>query len=377
MPRNERAVRLPVIVAARDEWVRDSTGREYIDLCMGYGSVWLGHNHPAVTQALVSQLKCYAAPGYLPTGAFEAVEAALARFIPETHFLGGIYSTGMEAIETALRAAGSHTGRLDIAGFEGSAYGRSFITAAMGNAPLHRNPDFVHRLPPFTAAGLDALEAELDRLAARVDLAAIVVEPVQMSGGGHEISKQACDTVFALARERNVPVIFDETLTGLHRCGPRFFCEIAGHVPDILVIGKGMGNGFPCAAVVLRKGFAWDRARVRPGSTFWNHPLACAAATATLTELSRLNAVQKVAHIEAVIRNRFARHEVRGRGATWCLGFPDSGQQARFVGRILERGVVVSYYGRFIRLLPSVGIELETLSRACAAIAEAYADTFR
>jgi acetylornithine/succinyldiaminopimelate/putrescine aminotransferase len=377
MTGNEALRTLPQVVAAQGASLRDAGGRDYIDLCMGYGSVWLGHNHPAVTRALTSQLERYAAPGYLPTGTVETVEAAVRRFIPQTHFLGGIYSTGMEAMETALRAAWAHTGRLDVAGFNGSTYGRSFVTAAMGGTPAHGGPQFVHRLPPFSQSGLALLGQEMRELAARVDLAAIVVEPIQMTGGGGEISREACDTLFAIARERNVPVIFDEMLTGLHRCGSRFFFESTGHVPDVLVIGKGMGNGFPCAAVVLRKGFAWDRERVRPSSTFWNHPLACVAVASTLEEVARLDAARKVKEIEAVVRKTLGTLELRGRGAMWCLGVSTPAQLGPIASTLLEAGVVVSYYDRYVRLLPPLMIPLETLEAACNTIRKAHADSLR
>jgi acetylornithine/succinyldiaminopimelate/putrescine aminotransferase len=365
----------PVIVSASNALLQDRDGREYIDLSMGYGTVWLGHGHPAVVGALTTQLQGYAAPGYLPTGGFEAAQRAVAGFLPERHFLGGLYSTGMEAVEAALRAAWAHTGRIDIAGFEGSEHGRSFVASALGGAPQHGNPTFVHRLPALSAP-VEQIEAELKRLSARVKLAAIVVEPIQMTGGGHEIARQTCELLFALAREEGIAVIFDEALTGLHRCGARLFCDLAGQVPDVLVLGKGMGNGFPCAAVSLRSGFTWDRGRVRPGSTFWNHPLACAAATATLTELAHIQPAEKVRAIESIVRETLGKHELRGRGAMWCLGFPDARRQPEFAARILGAGVVTSYYDRYIRLLPPLTIEPATLRRGCEAIGKAYADTF-
>jgi 4-aminobutyrate aminotransferase-like enzyme len=94
-----------VITGAQGEWLEDASGQRLLDLCAGYGSIWLGHGHPAVQDALATQLQAYAAPGYLPFPALERARAALARFIPQGHFVGGIYSTGMEAMETALRAA--------------------------------------------------------------------------------------------------------------------------------------------------------------------------------------------------------------------------------------------------------------------------------
>src|SRR5882672_11256405 len=219
MAENDGRSTQPVIVAARDEWLRDAGGREYIDVSMGYGSVWLGHNHPAVTRALVSQLERYAAPGYLPTGTLEAAEAALRQFIPDTHYLGGIYSTGMEAMETALRAACVHTGRTAIAGFSDSTHGRSFVTAAIGGESSTGGFEFVHRLPSFAAARPNELTVGLRQLAQRAALAAIVVEPIQMTGGGYEIPEAVCTALFGLAREHAIPVLFDETLTGLYRCG--------------------------------------------------------------------------------------------------------------------------------------------------------------
>ena len=372
-----RTQELPQIVSARDEWLRDASGRDYIDLCMGYGSVWLGHAHDAVLRALKSQLDGYCAPGFLPTGALEEAETALAPFIPSTHFLGGIYSTGMEAMETALRAARVQTGRRAILGFAGSTHGRSFLTAAIGGSQTEDGAGLVHQLPSFGVAGLDEVEPALRDLVERGALAAIVVEPVQMTGGGYEITERYARRVIEIARAGNVPVIFDETLTGLHRCGPCYYADHVGEMPDMLVIGKGLGNGFPCAAVLPRKNFAWDRQRVRPGSTFWNHPLACAAVEASAKEIARADPQARVARIETIVRDTFAGMELRGRGALWCLGVPRPDLQSELVGRILHAGVVVSYYERHLRLLPHLLIDPDTLQRACHAIRQAYADTFR
>jgi acetylornithine/succinyldiaminopimelate/putrescine aminotransferase len=350
-------------------------GRKYLDLSMGYGSVWLGHGDPAVTRALQAQAARYAAPGYLQSGAFEAAEAALAPFLPPTHFLGGIYSTGMEAVEAALRAVWAHTGRLDLAGFEGSEHGRSFVASALGAAPAHGDPAFVHRLPGF--ADPRAAQAALERLAATASLAAVVVEPIQMTGGGHAIDPALCARLFALAREKGFAVIFDEALTAPWRCGARLYADLAGEAPDVVVLGKGLGNGFPCAAVALRRGFTWERARVRPSSTFWNHPLACAAMTATLGEIAKREPARAVAAIEATVRETLGALVLRGRGAMWCVGVPDAARQAEFAARLLEAGIVTSYYPGYVRLLPPLSIDPAALRRGCEAIRAVHADTFR
>lgn len=363
-----------MIVGARGARLRDEQGREYVDLCAGYGTVWLGHNHPAVNGALAAQLEGYAAPGYLPVAAVAEARAALAPFLPQGHVPGSIYSTGMEAVEVALRVAWAHTGCTDIAGFHGSTHGRSFLTSAIGTSGESRAP-FVHALPSF-AAGAEAPGAALRALARNTKLAAIVVEPVQMSGGGHEMAARTCADVFSVAREQGALVVFDETLTGLFRCGARHYADAAGVVPDILVLGKGLANGFPAAAVTLREGLPWDRSRVRPGSTFSNHPLACAAVSATLGELAASAPAAKVQAIEEVVRSELAGLELRGRGALWCVGSPCAGRLREFAEALLRAGVVVSYYDRYIRLLPPLAIGLDELRQACRTIAETHAATF-
>ena len=366
----------PVIESARGATLVDRDGREYVDLSMGYGSVWLGHGEPAVARAIAGQLERYAAPGFLPFAALDQAQAALQRCIPDTHFVGGIYSTGMEAVEAALRAVRAHTGRAHVAGFEGSEHGRSAAAAALGAAGTPGAPASVHRLPALAGLAPGALGAALRELHARAPLAAVFVEPLQMTGGGHAIDAAQCAALFAFARAHGCAVVFDEALTGLYRCGARLYADLLGCAPDVIVLGKGIGNGFPCAAVALRHGFAWDRARVRPGSTYWNHPLACAAIGATLDELERLHPVPRVAAIERIVREGLGGLELRGRGALWCLGFPDQGRQQEFMRRVLGGGVVASYYARFVRLLPPLCIEPGALRRACEAIRKAHADTF-
>jgi acetylornithine/succinyldiaminopimelate/putrescine aminotransferase len=361
-----------VIVGARGAHLLDDQGRELVDLCAGYGSVWLGHDHPGVRRALAAQLEAYAAPGYLPFEALGHAHAALQPFLPAGHFIGGIYSTGMEAVETALRAARAQTGRRDVAGFAGSTHGRSFLTSAIGGG---ETVPFVHHLPAFSA-GAERIGAALAGLAGRVKLAAIVVEPVLMSGGGHELGREACERVFAAAAAQGAAVIFDETLTGLHRCGARSYAEAMGVAPDIVVLGKGLANGFPAAAVTLKAGFAWSREKVHPGSTYWNHPLACAAIAATLSELGRLDAAARVEGIARVIRAGLGHLRLRGRGAMWCLESPRDARQREFAEALLRAGVVASWYERTIRLLPPLTIEPAALERACKTIAAVHADTF-
>jgi acetylornithine/succinyldiaminopimelate/putrescine aminotransferase len=365
---------LPVIASAHGAWLRDVAGREYLDLNAGYGSVWLGHGNEAVTRALENQLRTYAAPGFLDNGTREAAEAALARMIPAAQRIGGIYSTGMEAMETSIRAAQAHTGRTAVAGFAGSTHGRSFLTSAIGSKDGAEIPGYVYRLPAF-AEGDDSVVRAMERLARQVELAAIVVEPIQMTGGGFELSPRAACALFEIAAAHGIAVIFDETLTGLYRCGASSYSAMLDVTPDITVLGKGLANGFPAAAVALRHDFTWDRSHVRPGSTFWNHPLTCAAISAAAQALEALEPARRVAAIEAAVLHELEGLRLRGRGALWCVELPNAQSQPEFVARLLDAGVVASYFPRHIRLLPPVTIDVAELAQGCARIREAHAAT--
>ncbi len=364
------------IVSARGDRLRDAGGQEYLDLNMGYGSVWLGHGHPAVVEAVREQLETYAAPGFLPHPALARAEAALDPYLPSTHVLGGLYSTGMEAMETALRAARAQTGRHEIAGFAGSTHGRSALTSALGAADPGLPLPFVHRLPPLSTPA-PALEEALRALLKSRPLAAIVVEPVQMTGGGYALDRKLASRLVRLARDHGTAVVFDETLTGLHRCGPPLWCSRLETPPELVVLGKGLANGFPASAVTRTQDFAWDRARVKPGSTYCNHPLACAAVAATLRELSALDAARRAADIAAVVRGALELEGLRGEGALWCLALPDPARLAELVARLQAERIVVSYYAGHIRLTPAITMSPDVLRDACRAIRGAYAATFR
>lgn len=282
----------------------------------------------------------------------------------------------MEAMETAIRVAWAHTGHRDIVGFRGSTHGRSFLTSALVGTGDDDIPTFVHTLPGFGERGevqqVDAFRA----LMGRVTPAAIVVEPVQMTGGGFALPYDLRSEIAEHCARCSIPLLFDESLTGLHRCGRRFWFERMRAVPDILVIGKGMANGFPCAGLVLRRGIGWSRESVKPGSTFWNHPLACAAANATLAELCKLDVETHVRRLEEVVHATLGHLVLRGEGALWTLAVPEPQQMPVFVGRLQAAGVIASYYHGHMRLLPAVTMAPELLADACDAIRNAYATTF-
>jgi acetylornithine/LysW-gamma-L-lysine aminotransferase len=370
-----RAPESPVLARGEGSHVHTQDGRALVDLAMGFGAVFLGHTHPAVTRALQEQAAQLLHSGRNPTPGTARVGALLAALLPAGLRPAGVYSTGMEVAEFAMRIAATHTGRDEFAGFEQSMHGKSAMTAALSwrNAPLR--PANAHVLPFVAQAGEAAILDALASLLGTRRVAALFVEPVQGSNAAHQASPDFYRRAIDLCRESGTLCIFDETLTGLHRTGPAFYVELLQKLPDMLLFAKCLGNGFPVSAIALGEPLQ-VRSEALPGSTFSGNPMALAAAEATLTAMASLPMAGSVAAIEKIVRSTLgdlhaAGAVLRGRGALWCLEFGDKDRLDRTHVAIREAGLLVMRTERFIRLLPAATIEPRLLQESCEKIAHA------
>lgn len=357
--------------------VRTVDGRTLIDLELGFGSAFLGHAHPGVTAALQAQAAQLLACGRRPTQHSDVVQALLAARLPAGLRPAGLYSTGMEVAEYALRVAAVHTGRHEFVAFARSMHGKSGMTAGLcwPNAPLR--PGGLHTLPFVDDAGEDdILQALEDRLrGGRV--AALLVEPVQGSNLAHEASVDFYAQAIALCRAHGSLCIFDETLTGLHRTGPVFYASRLPLWPDMLIFAKCLGNGFPVSSLALSDAVEAPVAAL-PSSTFSANALALAAVESTLAAMDALPMVALVQAHEAqfqALRSRLQDSGVvlRGRGALWSLAFAQPEAAARTAAAAVARGLMVSSTGRSIRLLPSATMPPALLAQACDTLASCCA----
>ncbi|HST02680.1 MAG TPA: aminotransferase class III-fold pyridoxal phosphate-dependent enzyme [Usitatibacter sp.] len=364
---------LPEITRASGCHAFDADGRRYLDLMNGFGAVFLGHGQPRVVEALREQVSSLWICGRLPTPAAAAAQERIREVLPAGMKFAGLCSTGMEAAEYAMRLAAVATGRREFAGFARGMHGKSGMTAAMcwNNAPLA--PDAVHRLAFVDEMPEERVLANLEARLAPRRLAAVFVEPMQGSNALHEASAAFLPEVARLCRLHGTLLVADEILTGLYRAGTRFYCDGVGVVPDLMLFAKSMGNGFPVSSVAARQDLALD-ARSMPGSTFSGNPLASAAVAATLAVMGEMDLGANVAAIEQVVRGALgaiapATAVLRGRGALWALEFADEAMCAKAAREAQRAGVLLSSYGRCIRLLPAATVDLAALRQACHGLA--------
>jgi acetylornithine/succinyldiaminopimelate/putrescine aminotransferase len=367
---------IPLITRARNDVLWTDSGQQLIDLFSAYGTNWLGHCRHEVVAALQAQLSGPWSLGGLRHAASESAHAALQPYCPPGLRSAGLYSTGMEVAEFAMRIARAPSGRNGVIGFARSMHGKSAATAGLGwdNADCLSMPH-LHRLPFVDVDTEDAILAAVERRLQDGTVGAVFLEVLQGSNGGWEAGSAFYTSLASLVRRYDALLICDEILTGFYRTGPCFRFEAHDLAPDIVLFGKACGNGFPVAGLFVRADIAITPGMLQ-GSTFSGNPLACAAVHSTLAVLGTLDSKALVAAIAACFELHLgwlrARGDVtlRGCGALWFIELPDAAMAAAIVRQSYQRGVCIGYYGRFVRLLPAMTIEAANLEHACGVLAQ-------
>ncbi len=274
--------------------IRDIRGNEYIDCTSGYGLLNLGHNHPALVEAAIDQLRSRQP---LTRPMITEIQALLARRLAaaapgdlECVFL---CNSGSEAVDSAIKLARLATGRPKILSALGSFHGYTYgAMSASGMPKLQKSfGPLVPGIDHVPYGETEALEAALGP-----DVAAVLLEPVQHEAGvrlppdGYlRAVRTLCDVLGAL-------LILDEVKTGFGRTGPLFACDSPGIVPDVLVLGKSLGGGLvPAGAVVARKSL-WRRFGLSFGmsaSSYAGNALACRVALRMLELIGDGNVLEE------------------------------------------------------------------------------------
>src|SRR5438128_1124039 len=278
--------------------LRDVDGREYLDFAGGIGVLNVGHLHPRVTAAVRDQLErfshtCFQVAMY---ETYVSLAERLNALTPGTFEKKTILlTTGVEAIENAVKIARAFTGRPAIVAFTHGFHGRTLMGMTLtGKAGVYKQafgpfaPEVYHAPYPYpyrgwsTERALDALEELFRTVVAAERVAAVLIEPVLGEGGFVPAPADFLRALRRIADERGLLLVVDEIQSGFGRTGRMFAVEHAGVVPDLIAMAKSMAGGFPLSAVVGRADAMDAPATGGLGGTYAGHPLACAAAHAVL-----------------------------------------------------------------------------------------------
>ncbi len=366
---------LPVVLARGDGcWLDDVEGRRYLDMMSAYSAVSHGHTHPRLVRTLIEQAQRLA----VTSRAFhnDRLPAFLARLTELTGLDRALpVNTGVEAVETALKAArkwghrikGIPDGGTEIIACHGNFHGRSIAVTGLSSEPQYRDG-----FGPFPAGTRLVPFGDADALARAIGprTAAFLVEPIQGEAGIVVPPAGYLAACAAICRERRVLLLVDEIQTGMGRTGRFLACEHEGVRPDGVILGKALGGGLlPVSAFVATDDVMQVFTPGDHGSTFGGNPLAAAVALTALDVLFDEGLIERSAELGAhflaqlrTIRSPLIR-DVRGRGLFIGVEVDATRISARdLVRRLLARGILSrDTHGTVVRFAPPLVIERETL----------------
>ena len=344
------------IVRGEGARVWDAEGREYLDFGGGIAVVGLGHRHPAVTDAAHAQLdRLWHASNLYWTEPMLRLAGLLSDRVGGAQAF--FCNSGAEANEAALKVARKATGRTGIVALEGGFHGRTLGALSATGQPA-KWEGFGPLVPGMTFARPNDVESLEAAVTPGGDLAAIFVEPVLGEGGVVPLEEGFVRAAAEIAREVGALLCVDEVQAGLGRTGTFFAYEQLGIEPDLVTLAKGLANGLPIGALLVRDGVARAIGPGDHGSTFGGNPVACAAACvvveATDEELLA-NVVARGDQLASGLAGVAGVREVRGRGLL-LAGVLD-GDAPAVVDACRERGLLVLTAGSdVLRLLPPLVI---------------------
>jgi ornithine--oxo-acid transaminase len=379
---------LPVVISSGSgAWLTDVDGNRYLDFLSAYSAVNFGHSNPeliAVATEQLSKLAITSRAVYSDT--YGPFVEGLAKLCGKDMVLPA--NTGVEAVESALKLArkwgyevkGVPENLANIIVMEGNFHGRTISVISFSN-----DSDATNSYGPFTPGFVPVPYGDLAAIEAAMDenTVAVLVEPVQGEAGIVVPPDGFLTGIRQLCDQRRVLMIADEIQSGLGRTGTTFYCEQAGVVPDLYLLGKALGGGVvPVSAVV---GDAEVLNTLRPGqhgSTFGGNPLAAAVGLAVVKLLETGEMQARSAELGGYLHERLAAFighgvtQVRGVGLWAGVDIdPALGTGRAICERLLAKGVIAKdTHGQTIRLAPPLVITREELDLALDALTEALAE---
>ena len=368
-------------VKGEGTWLIEADGRRFLDLGAGIAVNALGHAHPELVKALSEQAQnlwhvsnLYEIPN----------QQRLADQLVSLTFADTVFFTnsGTESCELAVKMARKYwyekgqPERVEIITFQGSFHGRSSAgIAAAGSEKMTKGfgpllPGFVH----LKWSDHDAIEAAISD-----KTAAIIIEPIQGEGGIRPVPEQCLKGLRDLCDEHGLLLIFDEVQCGVGRTGKLFAHEWAGIDPDIMMVAKGIGGGFPLGAVLASENAAFGMTAGTHGSTYGGNPLGCAVGNKVLElvgETAFLGEVaEKAAYFKAGLEDLVARHpntfkSVRGKGL--MMGLECAVPNMDVVNAGYDALILTVPAGdNVVRFVPALTITKEEIDEALARLSSA------
>jgi 4-aminobutyrate aminotransferase / (S)-3-amino-2-methylpropionate transaminase / 5-aminovalerate transaminase len=394
---------------ARGSTVTDVDGNTFIDIIAGIGVNALGHSHPGYVQAVQAQVEKASVGSFTSEARVKLLEQ-LAEHRPSSSLHRvQLYSSGAEAVESALRLAKSYTGKYEFVSFSGGFHGKTMgVLSLMGSdfkngfGPMvpgsHVAPYAdCYRCPlklDYPSCGLACIDATRQQIKQNSSgkIAAFLVEPMQGTAGNVIPPDEFLPAVKQVAREFGALLIVDEMITGFGRTGRYWGTEHSGVEPDIVTVGKQFGGGFPISAILSQDEIVRSKPWSNPSgssSSYGGNALAAAAASACLRIIDEEALVENSKRVGEYFLKKIDdwvdRYPFVGniRGAGLFIGIDLVRDKAtkepisntvceRIFHECLKRGLLTMTYTHRVRIQPAMTIDEGTVDSATAILSEVF-----
>ena len=364
---------------AEGSYIYGKDGKAYLDFVAGVSANTLGHSHPKVVNAIKEQADKYLhVMVYGEYAQEKPVELCklLAEATPEPLEVTYLVNSGAEAIDGALKLAKRYTGREEIISMKNSYHGNTHGALSVSGNEFHKR-EFRPLLPMITFIEFNN-EEEFSKITEKT--ACVIAETIQGAAGFLTPSQNYFKNLKKRCEEVGALLILDEIQPGFGRTGKLFSFEHYDMVPDILVMGKGMGGGVPVGAFMssakIMKSLQHSP-KLGHITTFGGNPLIAAASYATLKEVLESSLMNEVEEKEKLFRELLVHPKIKkvnGRGLMLAVELESPEYTLEVAKRCMEKGLVVFwqlYRNEFMRISPPLTISKEEIKKGCEIILEA------
>lgn len=361
------------ITHAKGSYIYDTKGKQYLDFVAGVSACALGHQHPRVVEAIKNQVDKYlhvmVYGEYVQEPAVKLAKL-LANNLPKALEKTYLVNSGTEAIEGAMKLAKRATGRSEIISAKNAYHGNTQGSMSLMGFE-ERKQAFRPLLPDVNFIEFNNQD-DFSKITTKT--AAVVLETIQGGAGFIEPKNNYLQLVQQRCQEVGALFILDEIQSGFGRTGKLFGFENYNCVPDILVMGKGMGGGMPVGAFSASTELMTllqDKPKLGHITTFGGHPVIAAAALATLQEITETNLMQEALEKEALIRKHLVHpliKEIRGKGLMLALLVDSPDICNELILNCQDNGLILFWLlfePKAIRITPPLTISNTEITKGC------------
>jgi 4-aminobutyrate aminotransferase-like enzyme len=389
--------------------ITDVDGNTFLDLIGGIGVNALGHAHPRVVEAIQGQVARVHVGSFASEARADLLDRLAAHAPASGLHRSQLYSSGAEAVESAMRLAKSHTRKYEFVSYWGAFHGKTLgalslmgSNAKQGLGPMVPGAHLVpyadcYRCPvgsSYPGCGLACVEIGRKQLknASAGSIAAVFVEPMQGTAGNVVPPDDFLPAVRSVADELDALLVADEMITGFGRTGKWWGVQHSGVVPDIVTIGKAFGGGFPLSGLLTRDEVANAKPWSNPSgssSSYGGNPLAAAAGAAAIRAIESEALVDNAREVGDAMLTALRPFvddypfvgEVRGRGLFIGIELVRNKKTKEPISRAtsrrifdacVERGLLTMAYAPSFRIQPALTIDRATAMNCIAILREVF-----